>query len=114
MIRLHDSNKKEEGIDYVVSPFTEYMYDHNLRAEKDIDPEHREAYRVQNEKMLSQASAFDSRNVNSEVLFYTLTSAYGFLSSLNKGSGFVKSLLYGLTQPTSIIASQHSPLATKK
>lgn len=94
---------------YMVSPATEYLIDYTKTNITNLHPQERPGMKTDAQDMLSDAPKYSATYVNTNVAAYSASAILGIITAhKNLKMSPIKSLLYGLTQPTSVILKDSS------
>jgi len=99
-----DHNRYEEGTVYTLAPSAEYLerYSDHLISETKTKEE-QSAILKRTSDILNNQPKYSSKYVKTETFFYGAMVAFGFLVKRREGSSIINSVVYGMTQPTSVI-----------
>jgi len=101
---LYGQQQAAPDTSYMVSPFTEYLYDHTKNNLKSVHPSLRQNVRDSAKSFLEESPKYSLTYSNTIVATYVCSAILGIAVAKNKlKMSPIAAVLYGLTQPTSII-----------
>ena len=111
---LHDAQTPQNPNEkYYVAPTSQYLYNHNIKQVDQIPKDRREEYVKFLDKVLAQAPAYSKGYLNVVSGAFAMKAAFGAASYLQKSPHPVYALLYGLTQPLSVVLKEGGLLSKR-
>jgi len=104
---FHDAQIPQNPNDrYYVAPTSQYLYTHNKKQVDSIPKEHREEYLEFLNRVLAQAPAYSKAYLELQFGAFAAKTAFGAGAYLQNSPSPAYALLYGLTQPLSVILKE--------
>ena len=101
---VHGLQEAKKDTTYIVSPFTEYIYDHTYSTLKSVHPAERQATRDSVKKVMQSAPKYSASYMNTNVFSFVCSAVLGVAVANRKlKMSPIQAIAYGLSQPTSVI-----------
>jgi len=101
---IHGLQSAQKDTTYIVSPFTEYIYDHTNASLKNVHPANRQNTRDSVKNIMETAPKYSAAYMNTNVFAFVCSAALGAAVANRKlKMSPIQALAYGLSQPTSVI-----------
>jgi len=111
---VYGAENAQKGTTYMVSPFTEYLFDYTKNNWLNVHPIERNELRKAADDLLATAPKYSASYVNTNIAFYAASAILGYaVAYKNLNMSPIKSIMYGLTQPTSVVLKDAQKVQTK-